>query len=776
MATTIFLHPPPPPPPLSSFHRRHHNRTIPLKSDVDVLTEALKVSKSAEHTKEIHGRLTRANLSALPFPASGLIASYSKFPTPQSLSYALLCFQQLENRAVLNPGLALFLLNTLIRGFSSSSSSGSIATAIRLYHSIADRGLAPDCFTFPPLFAAFSRTPAAEAGAQLHCPLLKFGLGGSNMFLDNSLIHFYSEIGDLVSARRVFDGMPERNVVSWTSLIDGYARGEDPMEAVSLFLDMTVQEDSCSTNKPNSVTMACVISACAKLNDIALGERIAAYIARLGIELNVHLVNSLVDMYMKCGSVEKAERLFRDCADRSGVVLWNTMVTNYVRLGLAETGLALFNEMLVSGLRPDRVTIVGALSASGQLCELGFGRRLHGYVLRYGLDSCDAVSNAVIDMYMKCGDPDGAFVVFGLMEKRTEVSWNTIIFGCATNGDLDLARRCFELMPDKGLFSWNTMINALAKESCFKEVISLFHTMQGLGLRPDKVTMVSICTTCGFLGTLDLAKWVYAYIGKNRVECNLQLGTALVDMFAKCGDPKSAMEIFDGMPVRDVAAWTAAIGAVAVEGDGRRALELFDRMVGQGVEPDGVVFVAVLTALSHGGLVEEGLRFFRSMKEIYGFLPEIVHYGCMVDLLGRAGMLAEALAMIQAIPMEPNDVIWGSLLAACRNNRNIEMAEYAADKVLNLAPERCGIHVLLSNAYASAGKWEEVARVRLALKDKGIQKLPGSSFIEVDGVIHEFTSTCASHPQMTLIAGMIDEMSERLSSSGYVTDLADVFG
>lgn len=318
------------------------------------------------------------------------------------------------------------------------------------------------------------------------------------------------------------------------------------------------------------------------------------------------------------------------------------------------------------------------------------------------------------------------------------------------------------------------MINALVQVSWFEEAILLFRAMQRACIRPDTVTMVSVSSACGHLGALDLAKWVFSYIGKKEITWNVKLGTALVDMFAKCGDSKSAMEIFNEMPVKDVSAWTAAIGAMASDGNGQGALELFDQMVVEGVKPDSVVFVGVLTALSHGGLVREGNRFFRSMTEVHGFPPEVVHYGCMVDLLGRAGLLKEAKSLIEKMTMEPNDVIWGALLAASRIHRNLKLAEYAAKRVLELAPERSGIHVLLSNVYASAGKWEDVARVRLDLKEKGIKKLPGSSLIEIDGEIHEFTSSNESHPQMTSIANMVDEMSERLSISGHIPDLANV--
>ncbi|KAI9195756.1 hypothetical protein LWI28_017785 [Acer negundo] len=202
--------------------------------------------------------------------------------------------------------------------------------------------------------------------------------------------------------------------------------------------------------------------------------------------------------------------------------------------------------------------------------------------------------------------------------------------------------------------------------------------------------MVAVASACAYLGVLDVAKWIYTYIKKSEIHCDMQLETAFVDMFARCGDPQSAMQVFDKMEKRDVSAWTAAIEVTTMKGNGEQAVELFNKMLKQGVKPDAVVFVGVLTACSHGGLVEQGWQLFRSMKEVHGISPQIVHYGCMVDLLGRAGLLGEALDFIKSMPMEPNDVIWGSFLAACRTHKNVDMATYAAERITEMSPEKAG--------------------------------------------------------------------------------------
>ncbi|KAK2980630.1 hypothetical protein RJ640_011438 [Escallonia rubra] len=656
------------------------------------------------------------------------------------------------------------MLNCLIRGYSHA---GLVDEAIRILLEMVTEGVAPDNFTFPFVLSACAKGVAYVEGIQIHGFIVKMGLG-EDVFIENSLIHFYCECWEVGKGRKVFDEMPERNIVSWTSLICGYGRRDLPKEAVGLFFEMVE-----AGIRPNPVTMVCVISACAKLQNLELAERVCGYIGESGLKVNTVLVNALVDMYMKCGANDSAKRLFDECVDRN-LVLYNTILSNYARQGLAREALSIMNEMLRQGPPPDRVTLLSAISASADLGDLLLGKQCHGYVLRNGLEGWDSISNVLIDMYMKCGKQDLGCKIFDLMSNKTVVSWNSLIAGLVRNGELGSAWGIFNEMPESDLVSWNTMIGALVQESSFEDAIELFRRMQSSGIKADKVTMVSVASACGYLGALDLAKWTYSYIQENEIKCDMLLGTALVDMFARCGDPQSAMLVFYGMTERDVSAWTAAIGAMAMEGNGQRAVELFYEMLRKGVKPDEVVFIGVLAACSHGGLVEQGLQMFREMKENHGISPQIVHYGCLVDLLGRAGSLDQALDLIKSMPMEPNDAVWGAFLAACRTHKNDKMAAIAAEMITESAHERTGIHVLLSNIYASAGKWTDVARVRLSMKEKGVRKVPGSSSIEVNGTIHEFTSGDESHPETTRVNPMLHEINCRLKDAGHIPDLTNV--
>lgn len=720
--------------------------------------------KNYHELEQLHCLIRKKGLHRNPSIVTKLVAKCAEFATLESLDYARKVFEHFNEEEGITVG-TLFMSNSLIRGYSIA---GLCDEAILLYLQMVTRGINPDHFTYPFVLSSCSKVFAFSEGTQIHGSIFKAGLQ-EDLFIQNSLIHFYSECGDIKAGRELFEKMPVRNVVSWTSLIYGYSRSEFPKEAISLFFEMVE-----TGIEPNSITMVGVVSACSKLQNLELGKRIHDSIGNSGLKLNAVLVNSLVDMYMKCGAFETAKELFNECADKN-LVLYNTVLSNYTRQGLAIEAVSIFRDMLKAGPRPDRVTLLSTISASAQLGNLFFGKSCHGYVLKNRLECWDTITNAIIDMYMKCGKPETACNIFNLVENKTTVSYNTLMAGFVQNGNVDSALELFNEMPESDLISLNTIIGALVQESRFEEAVELFREMETEGiLKADRVTMVAIASACGYLGALDLSKWAHAYINKYGIRYDMKLETTLIDMFARCGDFDNAMHIFDNMKERDVSAWTAAIGTMAMNGNGERAIDLFMEMLRHGVKPDGVLFTGLLTACSHGGLVEQGLNFFKSMQSIYGVNPQIVHYGCLVDLFGRAGLLREAVDFINKMPMEPNDVIWGSLLAACRKYKNIEIAHYIAERITCLESEKIGIRILLSNIYASERKWSDVARIRLSLKEKGVKKIPGSSVIEVNGVIHEFTSGDESHYQMSSIALMLDEINCRLVDAGYIPDLSNV--
>ncbi|XP_047336915.1 pentatricopeptide repeat-containing protein At3g22690 [Impatiens glandulifera] len=684
-----------------------------------------RICRNLNELKQMHAQSMKKGINQKPSFLTKLIALCAEINTPESLEYATNAFELSDNQ--MN---SVYAFNSLIRAYSSS---GHNDKGILLYVRLMNENLKPDHYTFPFVLSACAKRKDLAEGLQIHGSLIKMSLE-HDMFIQNSLIHLYFECGEIEYGHKVFDKMSERNVVSWTSLICGLARRGLETEAISLFFEMVQTGIS-----PNQVTMVAVVSACSKLMDLNVANRISAYICDSKLETNTILVNALVDMFLKCGDIDQAKRYFDESLDKN-LVLYNTMLSNYIHQGLELEAIGILDEMLIKGHRPDRITMLSAVYASSRLGYLSFGRQCHGYVVRNGLDESDSVSNAIIDMYIKC---------------------------CK----LDSASNVFDRMPNKSLVSWNIIIRGLVDEGLFEEAVGFFRGMQMEGLKPDKVTMASVALACGWLGSLDTAKWIYGFVIKNAIECDVKLSTSLVNMFAKCGDPRNAMRVFDRMVEKDTSAWTAAIGAMAMEGNGARALELFDEMTKEGFEPDGVTFVEVLTACSHAGLVNEGRQVFRLID-----LPNVFHYGCMVDLLGRAGFLEGALDVIKNMPVKPNIVVWRALLAACRTHKNDAIAAYAVERMneRDNKDNESGGHVLLSNTYAAVGKWDDVARVRLEMKEKGIRKAVGKSSIEIGGVNHEFSSGNDSHPEMGNIVLMLEEMNKRLEDAGCLPDLTNV--
>ncbi|KAF3455648.1 hypothetical protein FNV43_RR00287 [Rhamnella rubrinervis] len=401
---------------------------------------SLEKCKTMDELKQVHCRFTKKGLNYKLSFVTKLIAQYASMGSIESLDYARKAFELFKEDEETNG--TLFMYNSLIRGYSTA---GFGDEAILLYVQLVVNGIMPDKYTFPFVLSGCVKVEAFREGIQLHGAVVKMGLE-EDVFIGNSLIHLYGESGAIDKGRKVFDEMLDRNVVSWTSLICGYARRELAKEAISSFFEMVA-----AGTKPNSVTMVCVIGACAKLKDPELGKRICTYIGESGVKLNALMVNALVDMYMKCGAFDEAKRLFDECVDRS-LVLYNTILSNYVRQGLAREALTILDEMLQQGPKPDRITLLSAISACSQLGDVLSGRCCHSYALRNGLEGWDSICNAMIDMYMGCGKQEKACKIFDLMPNKTVVSWNSLIAGFIRNGDLKSAWGIFNEIQSMILF------------------------------------------------------------------------------------------------------------------------------------------------------------------------------------------------------------------------------------------------------------------------------------------------------------------------------------
>jgi pentatricopeptide repeat protein len=415
--------------------------------------------------------------------------------------------------------------------------------------------------------------------------------------------------------------------------------------------------------QPNSVTFVGVLNACASIVALEEGMSIHQQIIQSGWDSDVYVGSSLVDMYAKCGKIEDALRVFNKLPSRD-VVTWSAMILGHVQSGQGRKALELFQQMQQEGVQPNSVTIVGVLNACASVVGLEEGRCVHQQIVDCGWDSDVFVANSLVDMYVKCGSIEDACRVFNKMSSRDVITWTAMILGHVQSGQ-----------GEKGL--------------------ELFRQMQQEGVQPDSVTIVAVLNACASVVALEEGRSVHEQIVEHGWDSDIFVMNSLIDMYAKCGSMEDAWRVFSKMPSRDVVTWTVILGGCAMHGHGKEALKLFEWMCKEGVQPDDVTFVCLLSACSHAGLVDEGMHCFALMSTVYGISTKLEHYTCMVDLLGRAGHLQKAENLVMAMPCKPHVAAWMALLGACRIHGNVEMAERVAKRFLELEPENAAGYVLL---------------------------------------------------------------------------------
>ncbi|KAG6470022.1 hypothetical protein ZIOFF_070982 [Zingiber officinale] len=423
-----------------------------------------------------------------------------------------------------------------------------------------------------------------------------------------------------------------------------------------------------------------------------------------------------------------------------------------------------FGAMLSAGVEPNYVTLVALVSACADFPSspfaLSLGLAIHAQALkRRRLDDASeelVVFGTALNMYAKCGNPHIAREVFDRMPVRNSVSFNTMIAGYMRNNKVGSALSLFDRMPEKDKVSWTVVINGCVKNDLLEEALDYFRAMQLHQIDADYVTILAVIAACTGLGTLNHALWIHRYIKNHGLSGNIRLANSLIDMYSKCGCVDFAHQVFERILDRTLVSWNSMIVCFAVNGRCREAIEHFELMQRKGFEPDGVSFTGLLTACSHAGLVDEGLMFYETLKASYNLQPTVEHYGCLVDLLSRAGRLEEAMSVVESMPFQPNEVIFSSLLGACRVYGHIELAERVTKYMLQLDPECDSNYILLSNTYAAFGWWDGASEIRNMMKAIGVKKTPGFSNIEIDCEIHEFVAGDKSHPQFDNIYAMLN--------------------
>ncbi|KAL2491226.1 Pentatricopeptide repeat-containing protein [Abeliophyllum distichum] len=528
-----------------------------------------------------------------------------------------------------------------------------------------------------------------------------------------------------------------------------------------------------------------------------------ALILKTGYFQDHYVSGSLLKCYAnpRFGSLESSIRVLEH-VENPNVFVWNCIIKGCVDNKQFFKAICLYHGMVITDSRPNKYTyppLFKACTIEGLTAE---GVQVHGHIIKHGLNADGHIisagiqmyaslgrledarnmfdesaqrdvicCNAMIDGYMKSHAVKSARELFEDMKEKNIGSWNTMITGFANNEQIEEAKKYFDEMPKKDAVSWSAMIDGYNKGGYFKEALEVFNAMQGDEIKPNKFVLSSVLAACAYVGALAQGKWIHAYVRRNAIPLDAVLGTSLIDMYAKCGRLDLAWDVFEKMKRREIFSWNAMIGGLAMHGRAEDAIELFLNMLRQNLKPNNITFTALLNACAQAGLVDRGLKYFRSMEQVYELKPTIEHYGCVVDLLGRAGLLTEAVELISHMPMKPNAVVWGALLSACRIHGNVELAEKIGETLLELEPENSGRYALLSNIYAKAGKWDSVAKLRKSMKERGIKTIPGSSMIDLNGIVHKFKVGDSSHPQISDIHLMLEKIIQKI---GHVPDTSQV--
>lgn len=558
---------------------------------------------------------------------------------------------------------------------------------------------------------------------QAHCFVVKL-TASHDVFVYSSMLNVYCKLGFLSDGRQVFDEMSEKNSITWSTLISGYSSQRLGNEAFEIFRVMI----SGGEEEVNEFVLTSVLSAFTSPDSVDKGKQVHCLAVKNGCSQIVSVGNAVVTMYAKCRSLKDAVQVFELSTDKNAIT-WSAMITGHAQSGDGEKALVLFKDMHSFGMRPSEYTLVGVLNASSDSEEIIVGKQVHTYLIKLGFEFQMYIMTAMIDMYAKCGFIVDAQQGFDTLDEADLVLWTSMIGGYVQNGD---------------------------NESAF----GLYCRMQMEGISPNELTMASVLKACSSLSALEQGKQIHAHVVKNGFTLEVPIGSALSTMYAKCGSLDDGHAVFRRMPARDVVSWNAMISGLSQNGRGIEALDLFEEMLLEGVKPDYVTFINILSACSHMGLVDRGWEYFQMMSEKFHIAPRVEHYACMVDILGRAGKLQEAKEFIESATIDHGLCLWRILLSASRNHRNYKLGAYAGEKLMELGSKESSAYVLLSSIYSALGRLDDVERVRRIMSSRGVNKEPGCSWIELKNQVHVFVVGDMLHPEIKSIREELSRFSK----------------
>ncbi|KAJ3687731.1 hypothetical protein LUZ61_016895 [Rhynchospora tenuis] len=809
----------------------------PDVDSISVIIQSCGANLDVETGKEIHKFISSdQKLSTHVVLTTRLMTMYAMCG---SISESRLVFDSLDERN-------LFQWNAMI---SSYTRNGCFFEAIQVFlNLLSETDLRPDDFTFPCVIKSCSAILDLNFGEQVHAMGLKLGLGSSDTFVCNALMYMYGKCGLVGSALKVFDRIPQRNLVSWNTMLGVFSENEYSDRVIDLFVELL--KIGCKQDtRPDEATFVTVLPVCSAEKWIELGESIHGLAIKLSLDSQVRVNNALIDMYSKCGLLLEAEHLFfsRVNFDQS-LVTWNAMIGGYARNGNISSSFELLRSLnSTKNLAANEITILNILPACmgpPQLCKL---KEMHCFLIRNELqDTHELLINGLVAAYAKCGSLEYAIKVFDSTHIQTVNLWNALIGGYAQNGDpenavrfffdmrangfqpdsytigslllacthlknlcyskslhgfvirnglerdtyitisllsayvqcgmVSTARVLFDSMNERDMISWNAMLAGYAQNGLPIHALDLFRKMQMyIGTKPSTVATVSALMACTDLTIPRLGRELHGFALKFGYTEDAFIGSSIIDMYAKCGLVEESRTFFDRIKHKDLVHWTVMLTGYGVNGFGKEALELYIELQTEGLKPDEYTYIGLLMACSHSGMVQEGLNYFEEMKNVR-LEPKLEHYACVVDMLGRAGLLTDAAKLLEEMPVRPDGKILSSLLCACRIHGDLNLGQKVLEKLLELEPDKSEHYVLASNLYASFGIWDEVRKLRDKIKEAGLYKDPGCSWIEVGGKVYSFLAGDNDEviPEMDKIKEVWLCLEERICEIGYIPDTSVV--
>ncbi|XP_076929766.1 putative pentatricopeptide repeat-containing protein At3g11460, mitochondrial [Bidens hawaiensis] len=694
--------------------------------------KACSIKKDIVGGKQIHKIVVVTGFESDVFVANTLVAVYAKcgnFLDSRKL------FDQIVQRNIVS-------WNAL---FSCYTQGEYYDQAITLFQDMISSGLRPDEFSLSTIINTCTGLRDVKQGRKIHGCLVKHGYG-SDPFSCNALVDMYSKNGDFDDAKAVFDRIVDPDIVSWNAVIAGCVLHELNDTGLELLVRMRR-----SGLKPNMFTFSSVLKACTGLGlqDSGvkdLGQQFHSILIKSNINLDPFLCCGLIDIYCKSGEMEDATRVYNMMPEKELVAL-NALLCGYSHNSNDIEGLLLFAEEYKDGLGFNETTLLAILNSAASLQTVNVGEQIHGLSVKTGFQSDPFVINSLVDCYAKCGH-------------------------------VEKARKVFDESDIADLATFTSLISAYAQSGQGEEAIKIYLKMQDLDLKPDSFICSSLINTCASLSAYEQGKQIHVHTLKFGLLTDTFTANSLVNMYARCGSIDDATRAFLEVPEKGIVSWSAMIGGFAQHGFGKEALSLFNDMLKDGIASNNVTLVSVLTACNHAGLVTQAKHYFETMEGVFGIKPTQEHYACMIDILGRAGKLNEAMDLVNNMPFEANASVGGAVLGAARTHKNVDLGQLAAQKLMLLDPEKSGTHVLLANIYASAGLWENVADVRRLMKDNKVKKEPRMSWLEVKDRVYTFIVGDRTHSMTKQIYEKLDELMELVGKEGYEpvleTDLHNV--